>query len=195
MRNAECGVRSVERAAVHSFPTPRVPDVVGAGRSDFLGALGLLRIPNSAAFRTFTSMGGFCHVKCTTLAVPATSGHVADNFSQPQAQNAQQLGHSNMRCKQHVNMIGHHHQGVQRVGTERVLAIAKRTDHNRRDFRAAPMEGPRPFGTRRNGSVFVPTLSRTRCERGWPLQQTSIAGRAPGRKKPAWRAAPLALLI
>ena len=45
------------------------------------------------------------------------------------------------------------------------------------------------FVTARNGSVSVPTLSRTRCERDWPLPQTSIAGRAPGRKKPAGRPA------
>ena len=47
-----------------------------------------------------------------------------------------------MRCEQHVNVIRHHHEGVQRVVTD--LAIAKRVDDNLRDFRAAQMEGPRP---------------------------------------------------
>ncbi len=33
---------------------------------------------------------------------------------------------------------------MRRVVAVRVLALAKRVDHNRRDFRAAQMEGPRP---------------------------------------------------
>ena len=54
-------------------------------------------------------------------------------------QRGQSLGHCHVRGQQHVNMIGHHDEGVQVVMTKSVLAIPQRIDDHVGDCAGSPV--------------------------------------------------------